>query len=330
MRLNYTVLCVDDRIRSLADTKRELFRHNETVGVYTDFLDVEVSQGPRETDLDAFRTRIFHKINSYFESHQIDLVIVDLHLGQLKGHEVIEHIRDSQTMYRPIVFYSGGEPEGEATAESQLQDGLKENNLVGKSVFLSVRGDNLIRDLRGICSEMHNEEHKLNASRGLLMDQTSEIDAKTISYLKSVNIQKVLSEEQQSELQKALKNEIKRQKKNADKKSKLLGPLSEQTLDEIWAWMAKANPTDMDAMGWNKFLRALLKTRPELSDVAKIHFGYFNQVEGSPPSISAIRNQYAHQTAEQIGASHDDSRCKLIRDELRKHLKNIELVTKAE
>ena len=328
MRLNYTVLCIDDAIGSLRDTKRNLRRHNDTVGVETNFIDVEVKQGPREVDEAEFRTRIFSEIADRFKNKQIDLVMVDLHLGKIKGHEVIDHIRKTQTMYRPIVFYSGGEPEGEEQAKIQLEQGLQQNNLIGKSVFLSVRGDNLIKDLKGICSEMHCEEHKLNASRGLLMDCTSEIDAKTLEFLKNEKTWQAVSDDKRDALLKDLHGEIERQSRNADSKSKKMIALKEKSFEEVVAWVKDARPTDLDAMGWNKLLRALLKTDPDRKDQAEIHRHYFNDNEGRP-SISKLRNEYAHQTAEQICDKHDTDRCKLIRDELRKHIRNIEQITKA-
>lgn len=328
MRLDYTVLCIDDNIGTLRDTKRAITEHNDSVGIRTNFVDTEVKQGARETDIEEFRLRIFDDISEKLKKNSIDLVIVDLHLGELKGHEIIDHMREPQTMYRPIVFYSGGEPEGEATALQQLQDALTKNDLVGKSVFVSARGRNLVKHLRGICSEMHAEEHKLNASRGLLMDQTSEIDAKTLMYLRSEGAWLGLTDEQVSSLHKDLKIELTRQVKNADSKSGSMAKLKEKSPDEIISWVKEAQPTELDAMGWNKFLRALLKVRAKTLDHAEIHKSYFNDTDGNL-SVSKLRNQYAHQTAEQIGDDHDFNRCKFIRDELRKHLENIKQLTKA-
>lgn len=323
MRLDYTVLCIDDNIGTLRDTKRSLRTYNNSVGIRTVFVDSEVKQGARENDLNEFRKRIFADISKKIYDNSIDLVIVDLHLGELKGYEIIEHIRESQNMYRPIVFYSGGEPENEALAKKQLHDGLIENDLVGKSVFVSVRGKNLIKHLRGICSEMHAEEQKLNASRGLLMDQTSEIDAKTLMHLKCEDVWQGLTDEQVFGLHKDLKSELTRQEKNADAKSGSMAELKDKSLDEIVSWVKDAKSTDLDAMGWNKFLRALLKARAETIGHVELHKSYFNDTDGNS-SVSKLRNQYAHQTAKQIGDDHDLNRCKFIRDELRKHLENIQ------
>lgn len=321
MRLEYRILCIDDRISSLRDLKRTIRNHNSAVGIHTDFVDIPVEQGTFE-ETDDFRKRIFRQISTSFNENQIDLVIVDLHLGNMEGHEVVDHIRGTQTIYRPIVFYSGGSPTGEDRAKEQLQDGLINNNLVGKSVFLSVRGRDLERDLKKICSEMHVEEHKLNASRGLLMDQTSEIDALTIEFLKRDDTLTNVPEELRDTLEKDLKKVVKSQRKSAARKVTAMDEIADKDLNEISSWLSSAQPTQLDSMGWNKFLRAFLKRTPGKEDTVDVHLRYFNSPQGSR-SISSLRNAYAHQTAREIGTSHDDEQCKFIRTELRTHLLNI-------
>lgn len=335
MRLNYTVLCIDDNIGTLRDTKRSLTRHNLSVGVETTYVDVSVAPLARgEDDLDKFKARIFSEIASKFSEHQIDLVIVDLHLGEINGHEVIEHIRNNQTMYRPIVFYSGGEGERIGTPEEhatkQLQDGLQKHNLVGKSVFLSVRGPNLIRDLRGICSEMHKEEHKLNASRGLLMDRTSEIDAKVLKHLRRRETWTFSDPNVQKKIEKAVSNEIKRQRKNALKNACRMRDLSKAKYDGFIDWICDSEESDVvfgiGAFSRNNLMRELLKVSEGTKKAGDIHSTYFKPHEGRQ-HLTGIRDVYAHQTEEQIGDGHDDEKCKYIRQEVRIHLENIAKVT---
>lgn len=330
MRLNYTVLCIDDQIGTLRDTKRNLSRHNDTVGVFTNFIDVEVQQGPREVDIVAFRKRIFSEISAKFNEGQIDLVIVDLHLGALKGHEVIEHIRGSQTMYRPIVFYSGGDPEGEKSAEAQLQEGLKQNNLVGKSVFLSVRGENLTKDLKGICSEMHSEEHKLNASRGILMDRTSEIDAKVLKHLRKKETWEPTDPCVQKKIDKAVSSEIKRQRKTALKNACLMRELAKTGLEGFTDWICNSTEKEvvngLNAFSRNNLMRDLLRMSPETKEAGRIHSTYFKQHKGRE-HLTGIRDVYAHQTEKQIGDEHNEEKCKYIREEIRAHLENVTKVT---
>lgn len=335
MRLIYTVLCIDDNIGTLRDTKRDLTRHNQSVGIETQFVDVSVVQAARgETDLNAFRTRIFSEIANKFKEYQIDLVMVDLHLGEIKGHEVIDHIRNNQTMYRPIVFYSGGEGEPIGTPEEhatrQLQEGLKEHKLVGKSVFISVRGDNLIKDLRGICSEMHEEEHKLNASRGLLMDRTSEIDAKVLKHLRKKGTWEFSDEEIRKKVEKAVSDEIRRQRKNALKNACRMRKLATVGLAGFKDWICDSDENDvvfgLGAFSRNNLMRELLKVADETKEAGDIHSTYFKPHKGRL-HLTGIRDAYAHQTEEQIGDGHNNERCRYIREEIRIHLKNVAKVT---
>jgi CheY-like chemotaxis protein len=335
MRLDYTVLCIDDNIGTLRGTKISLTQHNKSVGIETKYIDVSVVQAPRgETDLGVFRARIFSDIASNFQKHQIDLIIVDLHLGEIKGHEIIEHIRENQTMYRPIVFYSGGEGKQIGTLEQhatkQLQDGLKEHNLVGKSVFLSVRGPNLIRDLRGICTEMHLEEHKLNASRGLLMDRTSEIDAKVLKHLRKKETWLSSDPGTQTKIGDLVAREIKRQRKNALTNASDMRKLAKSGLDGFSNWICDSTEKDvvfgLGAFSRNTLMRELLKMSEQTKQAGKIHSTYFKPHEGRL-HLTSIRDTYAHQTEEQIGGDHDDAKCKYIREEIRLHLENVSKVT---
>lgn len=335
MRLDYNVLCIDDDIESLADYKRQLAGFNLSVGIETNFSDVWVRPTARETNPEPYKQRIFEEIRSRFASTQFDLIMVDLHLGAadsemgFKGHEIIQFIRDSQTMYRPIVFYSGGEPEGDGVAIGQLQDDIQDNGLVGKCIFLSSRGAELNKDLIGICREMHAEEHKLNASRGLLMDRSSELDAKVLKHLRNKEVWSDFPDSKATKLQREILSELRRQRKNALRKACKMRELESAGVPEFIDWFCGSDAEEviktLDSFGRNTLLRELLRVHPEKQENGVTHSAYFKTVGGQRP-LSDIRNEYAHQTEAEIGASHNDERCKFIRDELRKHLRNMEVV----
>ncbi len=336
MRLDYHVLCIDDDIETLQETKRLLSAHNEQVGIQTNFIDIEAKPAAREVDAEQFKDRIFKEIRGAFEHVSFDMIMVDLHLGAtdspmgFKGHEIISFIRGSQTMYRPIVFYSSGEPKGDETAVNQLEDGLRDNNLIGKSIFVSSRGNSLNLHLAGICSEMHTEEHKLNASRGLLMDRTSEIDAMILNHLRRKETWERLDQEQLEILGKEVLKEIKRLRKNAIKVSCNLRELSRSSLAEFSKWICEGDAKEvvfgLNAFSRNIIMREWMRVHTGLKNQGDLHSGYFKP-SGDHVHLSSIRDKYAHQTEEQIGTEHNDERCKYIRDELRKHLSNITQVT---
>lgn len=336
MRLDYNILCIDDEIDTLTETKWSLAAHNEKVGIRTNFRDVAVKPRARETEPDAYKERIFSEINAAFEATQFDLIMVDLHLGPIdspmgfKGHEIIRYIRDTQTMYRPIVFYSSGDPKSDETAVNQLEQDIKDNQLVGRSVFLSARGNTLNRHLNGICSEMHKEEHKLNATRGLLMDRTSEIDAKILAYLRQAETWKNSDPDIQKKIQKIVEKELRRLWKNAVKGACEKRAQFRAGFEAFVTWISESPEIDvaygMDAFSRNNLIRELMRISDATKEAGDIHSTYFKG-DRTPPHLNSIRNIYAHQTEENIGGEHNEERCKYIREEVRRHLVNIDTVT---
>jgi CheY-like chemotaxis protein len=338
MRLDYNILCIDDEIDTLAETKRVLAAHNEEVGILTNFKDVSVKPAARETEPGPYKERIFAEIKAAFDATKFELIMVDLHLGPtdspmgFKGHEIIQYIRETQTMYRPIVFYSSGDPKSDELAVSQLEKDIKDNHLVGRSIFLSARGNTLNQHLSGICSEMHEEEHKLNSTRGLLMDRTSELDAKVLEHLRQEEVWSQLGDEQSGKFFKIIAKELRRKGARARVNSCELSKLGNGTFEDFKNWLVKSDTLTvvfaLDSFVRNKILRELLRFLPDGQEAGETHSSYFMNVEGQL-SISKIRNDYAHQTEREIGTGHGPERCKFIRNELRKHLENVDAVTKA-
>ncbi|NOR62289.1 MAG: hypothetical protein GQ535_07350 [Rhodobacteraceae bacterium] len=332
MRLDYTILCIDDDIESLDDPKKHLKKFNDTVGIHTKYKDILVKPGARENDPEEYKTRIKGMIADAFGANTFDLIMIDLHLGPnddpmgFKGHEFIKFIREHQTMYRPIVFYSGGDPEGEANAVSQLERAIRDHNLVGKCIFLSSRGELLKSDLVGICQEMHEEEHKLNSTRGLLMDRTSEVDAIVLDIVTASNIWNALGDEEQGKVFKKVSKKLKQSVKRGCVGLKRIEDIANGNFSDLKEWFTETKPENLvyqaDSFLRNFVLRELLREQPANSGQGDILSAYFKSPKDGV-CISKIRNDYAHQTEEKLNGEHNDGRCKFIRDELRVHTKNV-------
>ena len=331
MRLKYSVLCIDDEIDSLVETKKSLSAYNDTVGILTEYTDLPVTKRARETDSNKFKERIFKEIDQKLSNTIFDLILVDLHLGEdFEGGELIESIRN-QTIYRPVIFFSGGLPVGEDKALEQLNASILKNGLVGKSVFVSRRGTILEADLRKICNEMHEEEHKLNATRGLLMDGTSQLDATILQHLQTDGTWSDLSEAQIKKAFKFISGKLAKNSRNSTSNSEILDSLAKGDFPSFVKWIVESEPgkvaRTLDSQSRSEILRELLKSIPEQAANGKILSRYYNN-GANEKAIANIRNEYAHQTAEQIGTAHNNERCKYIREELRAHFKNIKTVTK--
>lgn len=332
MRLDYTILCIDDDIESLNDPKKHLKEFNDTVGIHTKYKDILVRPSARENDPAKYKTRIEGMIVDAFGENTFDLIMIDLHLGSnddamgFKGHEFISFIRQNQTMYRPIVFYSGGDTEIEGDAVSQLEKSIKDHNLVGKCIFLSSRGDQLKEDLVGICKEMHEEEHKLNSTRGLLMDRTSEVDAIVLDIVNASNVWEALGDKEQDKVFKVVSKKLKQDVKRGCVRLKRIEDIANGSFQDLKEWFVKTDPEKLvyqaDSFLRNFILRELLRVQPANSNKGDILSAYFKSPKDGA-CISKIRNDYAHKTEEKLNGEHNDGRCKFIRDELRVHTKNV-------
>ena len=72
--------------------------------------------------------------------------------------------------------------------------------------------------------------------------------------------------------------------------------------------------------GIDVYLKQRFDLIPNLVETVK---GYAAYEKGLMENIAKLRNDYAHQTEKEIGDSHTATRCKYIREETQRHLKNL-------
>lgn len=320
MKLKYNVLCVDDDISSLSTSKDDFANFNREVGIEIDYQDIEVSIGAHE-DQNIFKARITAELSSKFKQTTFDLILVDLHMtGGIKGDDVIKEIRKSHTIYRPIIFYSAGNPTSDEEAIRQLNKKAEEEGIFGKSIFITSR-NKLIRLLKDIAEEMHKEEHKINQVRGLLMDRVSEIDAKiTLSMIKG-RLWEEISHDKRERIVKKFKDRVLGKKESSEK---LWEKIEKYDFDAIKSFfLGKEDPLDMNTK--SEVLREVLRAIPKFNKKGKTLSEFYNNKNGHP-CLAAIRNLYAHKIADHLEAEHNDERCRFIREESRRHLNNIESI----
>ena len=308
MKLSYNILCVDDEIESLSRAKDDFRKFNAEVGIDVVYHDVSTNPGPREKP-EELEQRIREELTQKFKHNIFELILVDLHMKLgINGQKVIEWIRESHSIYRPVIFYSGGTPPADDVAISQLSDAAKSANILGKNLMITSRSG-LLALLKEIAGEMHREEHKVNQVRGLLMDQVSEIDAKMIKVISSLWSSIPASE--QSKVQKALLERLDHKLKVAcEIRKKLRGVSFDDTL--------KILDDEMEYIGTfarAKILRSILKAIPNLSAQAEDVKDFCN----GKVHLMGLRNDYAHKSASDIEIGHDDERCKFIREKSRKY-----------
>lgn len=315
MKLTYHVLCIDDKISTLDDTKTFLSSFNESVGIETKFTDIEVKIGPRD-EPSEFWLNVVGKIENSFAENTYDMILVDLHMGSLSGADVIDSIRRDHTIYRPIIFYSAGEPETDGQAIEQLNEASRKSNLLGRSILITSRRK-LSEQASSIFREMHVEEHKINRVRGLLMDRVSEFDASIIEFVESGRLWELVPDG-------ASKNKIvtefrKNLQKDSDEANALLKSIKQLDVNAIQTYL-KTNPKDVSTYRKGYLLKSILKQIEAAKPLATI----LSQGIDGVDSLRELRNEYGHTTAEKLEATHTEEKCIKIRKEAHRQLKNID------
>ncbi|MEP0191782.1 MAG: hypothetical protein ABJP70_06040 [Erythrobacter sp.] len=321
MRLNYNVLWIDDNIDSLRAYKKALEEKNDQIGIRTKHVDVPVRMGARENP-DEHQARVSKDIEKALSDQVFELIVVDLHMtgknGGFDGPDIIQFIRDTQKIFRPIVFHSGGDQSLQATATEQLNERAEEKGVFGKSIFISPK-DRLSNMLSDIVGEMHENEHQINQVRGTLMDCVSEIDAQIIDVMTSGEVWDQVPETSREAALKKFKSLIDSQRKKAEKQHEHVKGMS---YDEVREYVLD-DPKNVSTFVKTKLLRELAKKIPEIKDAGDTLSAFIATNEGAPECLNEIRNKYAHQTAVQLAANHNDDHCTHIRREAHKHTDNV-------
>jgi len=233
---------------------------------------------------------------------------------------IINSIRDSHTLYRPIIFYSAGQADTDIAAIKQLENAITDANLVGKGVFITSRGEDLKKQARDIFNEMHNEEHKINRVRGLLMDQVSELDASIINVIAKEKVWNDVQEDKRYKVTKEFKERVNQKYKNSEA---VFEATKNMEYEQIKKYILD-NPRNIDTFSKGKILREMLKHIDGLKGCGTVLSKGIN----GDNSLIAIRNSYGHMLATELEKDHDTNKCKLIRNETRLQVENITEVSK--
>lgn len=317
MKLEYNILCIDDEIESLNAFKRRFAEINAKAGIIVNFHDVNAHAGARETDSVKYLERLQRDISDRFKTTiTFEIILIDLHLKNgIEGHQLIDFIRHSHTIYRPVVFYSAGNPKTVAGALEQLTEAARAGGIFGKNILISHRND--IGDLLAeIAGEMHEEEHKINQVRGLLMDRVSEFEAMVIRAVASPAIWKAVPEEDREKLLDYARDGIDARLKAAARNAELLGKSGFDALQGFFSPDSRV----LDTSQKTRFLKKML-TIVGLTEEATVLQEFI--AEGG---LNSVRNNYAHRTAEALDADHSSEKCIQIRGNARRQISNIKTV----
>ena len=234
----------------------------------------------------------------------------------VSGSDVIDCIRKSHTIYRPIIFYSAGEPKKDEQAVKDLYQAVERADLSGKSIFLTPRSG-LIDKATKIFKEMHTEEHNINHVRGLPMDRVSELDASIVELVEDKRLLDLVPE---GDVRNKIVTEFKKYlKDDLDRAEKLYNEIKQLDITAIPEFL-KENQKIVSTYRKGYLLKAMLKKIEGLEECAKT---LSDGIDGET-SIRMIRNEYGHTIAKKLDSTHDDEKCIHIRKEAHRQFQNIE------
>lgn len=323
MKLSYHVLCIDDKISLLDDPKRNLSAFNDAIGIETKFWDIKALPTAREDEI-AFQSRLEDEIKKAFVENTYDMILVDLHMPLgVTGADLIYTIRKNHTIYRPIIFYSAGEPEVDDEAIKQLYEASRKTDLLGKSVLITSR-KTLYDKAASIFSEMHAEEHKVNHVRGLLMDRVSEFDASVGELVQNEKLFSLVSGEDKPRI---ASDVISYLKSDLDRSQQLYNNIKQLKFAEILKFIEE-HPKDISTYRKGYLLKDILRKIEVTKELAGI---LSEGIDGERPdhkggtirNLRELRNEYGHVKADNLEATHTIEKCIHIRKEARRQLNNI-------
>lgn len=303
MKISYDILWIDDRPDVIRDAMDSAVDFLNEYGITVN-MTLKIA---REDE--NIRESIRHDLSN----PDLDLIVVDYVMPNIKGDELIRLIRTSDHVFLPVIFYSSQDI-------ADVYKSVYEKQLDGVYITQRVLFEDKFKE---VVRSLLYKEQTIKQTRGLLMEEVSEFD----SLLKTVferGVQK-LTGEQKLQLQSYVRNLAKERKKRA----KRLGRDIPDEVTEFEVFMAeKLSTMIFDTMMRWKIVRRVLgynKIDKNFRDVFDKFAGSFKQ-HHTP--LNSIRNQYAHRTRAELGEDHTEEKCIDIRKEIRVQHKNLEKILK--
>lgn len=312
MKTEYKILWIDDEHDHVRGDVRNIKSFLDNYGIELIVKDIVVTPDNCPTKEQSFSDAI--------SDIDLDMVFIDFHMPE-EGDAIISYIRKTLHHYHlPILFYTGDDdPETKLTK-------IFSESLLAESNFLNISDgiyfcdrDHITEKAKLILTSLLAKDSKPQRGRGLLMDRVSEIDAKIIASLKQ-HWHEVPEANRAGILKKVLHKLATRKSRSQD----LFEKMNDKTYEEVISHLI-SNDRAIDTHFRAEMLREMLKCIAEKAPIGQILSSFYNSSSDSdqPKCLVDLRNDYAHKTANEINASHDEGQCKYIRTETRRHLLNL-------
>lgn len=162
MSLEYRILWLDDKIHEFIEDDLIL-----EVEEYIKGEGFEPNVIPVKTYID-----FFNELDKSF-----DLILTDYHMPNMNGEEIVRRVRDTNNIQTEILFY---------TAKHDLKDAQK----IDRISFLETKGNTeheeaVVKKLKALIDLTIIKFQDIVAMRGMIMHETSDLDATKIEILKN-------------------------------------------------------------------------------------------------------------------------------------------------
>jgi len=304
MSIEYRILWLDDKINEFIDDEfiTEIENYIEEEGFEPKVIPVETHK------------QFFIELDKSF-----DLILTDYHMPGINGEEIVRAIRGNNSIQTEILFY---------TAKHDLKDAQK----IDRISFLETQGtegheEAVVKKLKSLIDLTIIKFQDIVAMRGMIMHETSDLDAIKIKILKNY-----VEGKEPKDIE-VLKCDILKEIAN-DFDSRLTKVRGE--------WKIKPN-------GFKQLMKDnfVFSAEYKIQTLAKI-LNEFSIVDFSPDyktEIIQTRNKFAHARLEidkdengriirkyfkygNDGITFDSEYCIEIRKNIRKHKKNLDTVSK--
>ena len=215
------------------------------------------------------------------------------------------------------MFYTSDTNAQEALQQSILavNHSEAESDKVADGIYFCDR-DHITDKAKLILTSLLKKESRPQQTRGLLMDRVSEIDANITECLK-----KLWNEVPENKQSKVLETLSERLNQAVSSNSTLSERLKELSYNDV-ANFIEDNKKSIGTFAKAKVLREVLRRIGNYTENGNDLSDFCNDKNGIK-CLNSLRNIYAHDTEVALNSSHNDERCKFIREESRRHLDNL-------
>jgi CheY-like chemotaxis protein len=307
MKTEYTILWIDDDLAQVRGDIRNITRFLLSNQVDLNIEKIEVSAGISVVEDGVF--------TGAFERGELDFVLIDLNMPDLNGDEIISHIRKNlKDYYTPIVFYSGDGIVKLSDSINSKNSGVSLDNYLD-GIFYCHR-DDITYKLTNLMTSKIERDHKIKAVRGMLIENVSLIDVNIIEALRGSFAH--INENKKSKILAKIKQRFNSRNTNS---AQNLSEINKLSYDEAVTYILDdLQKTDQNFRA--EILRLILKHTDGCKENGEILSTFYNCTP-EMPSLSKIRNKYAHQTEAELSDFHSKNNNLHIKSEVRKHKGNM-------